>query len=199
MEFLSRFSIACRSALIGVIALVGILLLSIDSIFVVQSTLMNEKSVQTQGLVESAHSVIKHYHDRFQAGELTEEQAQDQAKNTLQALRYADNNYVWINDLSPKMVMHPIKPALNGKDLSQIEDANGKRLFVAFADMVKANGAGNVDYYWAKPGSDIPVPKISYVKGFKPWGWIIGTGIYIDDVDATLWETSIKMHQWPVK
>ena len=73
---------------------------------------------------------------------------------------------------------------MDGKDLSDNKDPNGKRLFVAFVEKVKAEGAGFVDYYWPKPGQSKPVPKISYVKGFPEWGWIIGSGIYIDDVEA---------------
>jgi methyl-accepting chemotaxis protein len=80
------------------------------------------------------------------------------------------------------MIMHPFKPELDGTDLTENKDPNGKRIFVAFADKVKAEGAGFVDYYWPKPGQTKPVPKISFVKGFPEWNWIIGSGIYLDDV-----------------
>ncbi len=78
--------------------------------------------------------------------------------------------------------MHAVKPELNGKDLSDFKDPNGKRIFVAFADMVRAHGSGVVDYLWPRPGSDAPVPKLSYVRGFTPWSWVIGTGVYVDDL-----------------
>lgn len=81
------------------------------------------------------------------------------------------------------MVMHPIKPALDGKDLSGFKDPNGKKLFVEMVKVCQAGGEGMVDYYWPKPGKEEPVAKVSYVKLFRPWGWIIGTGIYIDDVN----------------
>ncbi|HWV64012.1 MAG TPA: methyl-accepting chemotaxis protein, partial [Oxalicibacterium sp.] len=96
--------------------------------------------------------------------------------------------YFWINDMHPTMVMHPISPALEGKDLTENKDPTGKHLFVEFVKVVKADGAGFVPYLWAKPGSTKPVPKISYVKGFAPWGWIIGSGIYLDTVQATILE-----------
>ncbi len=95
--------------------------------------------------------------------------------------------------MQPKMIMHPIKPKINGTDLSDIKDPDGKLLFVAFVDMVKAEGAGNVPYLWPKPGSDAPVQKVSFVKGFEPWGWIIGSGIYVDDIDTIFWQSATTL------
>ncbi len=92
--------------------------------------------------------------------------------------------------MSPKMIMHPIRPELDGKELGEMKDPNGNRLFIGFVDVVKSKGAGFYSYLWPKPGFDQPVPKISYVKGFAPWGWIIGTGIYLDDVDAVFRQTA---------
>jgi len=102
------------------------------------------------------------------------------------AIRYGAENkdYFWINDMHPTMIMHPFKPQLDGKDLSAIKDPNGKKLFVEFVKVCGDKGEGFVDYYWPKYGADKPQPKLSFVKLFKKWGWIIGTGIYIDDIDA---------------
>ncbi|PKG39816.1 methyl-accepting chemotaxis protein [Psychromonas sp. Urea-02u-13] len=186
MEVFNKFSIAYRLALAGVIAFLGVFLVSLQAVSMLNTTLMDEKSTQTKNLVESAHSVINSYYLQYQAGDISEEQAKVLAMNSIKQMRYAEGNYFWINDLIPKMIMHPIKPALDGKNLSQVKDANGKYLFVAFAKMVSQQGAGNVDYLWAKPGHEDPVAKISYVKGFKPWGWVIGTGTYTDDADDIL-------------
>ncbi len=103
-------------------------------------------------------------------------------------LRYGPENkdYFWINDMYPKMVMHPYKPELNGKDLSGSKDPNGKRLFVEFAKVCREQGEGFVDYYWPKYGADKPQPKLSFVKLFKEWGWVVGTGMYIDDIDKVV-------------
>jgi len=84
------------------------------------------------------------------------------------------------------MVMHPIRPEMDGKDLSDYKDPNGKKLFVEFAKVCQEKGEGFVDYMWPLPGQNQPVPKLSYVKLFAPWGWIVGTGIYLDDVDKAL-------------
>jgi len=99
-------------------------------------------------------------------------------KNT----RYGKNGYFWINDYTPTMVMHPIKPSLDGKNLSKVKDPNGVYLFNEMVKVVKADGAGTVKYAWAKPGFDKPQLKVSYVKAFKPYHWIIGTGAYVSDV-----------------
>jgi methyl-accepting chemotaxis protein len=101
-------------------------------------------------------------------------------------MRYAGNEYFWVNDMHPRMVMHPIKAELEGKDLSGVKDPSGQNLFVTFVNVVKQQGEGFVAYGWPKPGSEDPVQKVSYVKGFAPWGWIVGSGVYIDTVNATL-------------
>ncbi len=112
-------------------------------------------------------------------------QIKNEALENIKNIRFAneDKGYFWINDLSPKMIMHPIKPSLNGKDLSQAKDPNGKFLFNEMVNVIKEKGSGYVDYQWPKPGFDTPQDKISYVTLFKPWGWIIGTGLYRSDLD----------------
>ncbi|OEE90570.1 chemotaxis protein [Enterovibrio norvegicus FF-162] len=146
------------------------------------NNLMVFKKDETKVLVDSAHSLVKHHYQRFIDGELSEAQAKKLALNAVASLRYDQNNYFWINDSHPTMILHPIKPKLNGQDLTTFEDKAGKRLFVEMAQVATQSGGGFVDYYWSKPGSDNPVEKASYVKLFKPWGWVLGTGIYVDDV-----------------
>ncbi len=111
---------------------------------------------------------------------------QKKAHVILQSLRYGPKNedYFWVNDLHPRMVMHPYKPEMDGQDLSESKDPNGKRLFVEFAKVCKESEEGFVDYMWPKYGADKAQPKLSFVKLFKPWGWVVGTGLYIDDIDA---------------
>jgi diguanylate cyclase (GGDEF)-like protein/PAS domain S-box-containing protein len=168
---------------LGAMALIATLALMDE-----RSRLMEDRAVKTRHLVESAHGVLVHFHALQQRGELTEGEAKRAALDTIRTMRYDGSEYFWINDLQPRMVMHPMMPELDGKDLSDFTDPNGKRLFVAFADTVRKNGAGFVDYLWPKPGLTQPVPKISYVKGFSPWGWVIGSGIYIDDVNHIFWD-----------
>ena len=118
--------------------------------------------------------------------EVAEEKLRSESAQIIKALRYGPENkdYFWINDMHPTMVMHPFKPQLDGKDLSDNKDPNGKKLFVEMVKVCGDKGEGFVDYYWPKYGADKPQPKLSFVKLFKEWGWVIGTGIYIDDIDV---------------
>ncbi|MEA2049863.1 MAG: cache domain-containing protein, partial [Campylobacterota bacterium] len=107
-----------------------------------------------------------------------------EALKAISGMRYGKSGYFWINDSKPNMIMHPIKPSLDGKDLSTLKDPNGVYLFNDMVKVCSSNGEGLVKYSWAKPGYDKPQAKFSYVKEFKQWGWIIGTGTYVDDIEA---------------
>ncbi|WP_394228206.1 methyl-accepting chemotaxis protein [Pseudoalteromonas spongiae] len=183
MTTLRRISIQQRLAILVGLIVLGLALLSAATLNSQYDLLKNESYQKTKSIVETAHSVIAAYHTKQISGELSEQQAKDAAKATISKLRYEGNNYYWINDTTPNMVMHPIKPELNGKSLSNVKDPNGVRLFVDMANIVRQQGEGFVPYQWPMPGADEPVDKISYVKGFKPWGWIIGSGIYLDNLN----------------
>ena len=108
---------------------------------------------------------------------------QREAIKTISEIRYGKNGYFWINDTSPKMIMHPILTELNGKDLSFIKDESGQYIFKEFVVLTAHKKEGGiVRYLWSKPGENIPKDKFSYVQLFKPWDWIVGTGAYVDDV-----------------
>jgi methyl-accepting chemotaxis protein len=143
---------------------------------------MTDRMNATRQHVEVAYSVLVWAQGREASGELSREQAQIVAKQAIGTMRYDKDEYFWINDLTPTVVMHPIKTDLNGKDASGLKDPNGFALFVGFADMVRKNGQGFVPYLWPKPGHTDPVKKLSYVKGFAPWGWVVGSGIYVNDL-----------------
>ena len=111
---------------------------------------------------------------------------QNEALNTVSKMRYGKDGYFWINDGKAKMVMHPIKPALNGKDLSNVKDPNGKYLFREMATVGNTKGSGLVKYDWAKPNHSEAQPKFSYVQKFGPWDWIVGTGAYVDEIEGAV-------------
>ncbi|BDA14117.1 methyl-accepting chemotaxis protein [Aeromonas caviae] len=181
---LRQWSIGRRLSLVTLMVLVLLGLLLFFCLQIYQQGLIGEKSRQTQAQVETAYSLVAGLEARVRKGELDEASAKAEALALIKGLRYGNDDYFWINDSHPTMVMHPMKPELDGKDLSGVEDKQGLRLFVAFADLARAQGAGEVAYYWPKPGVDEPVRKISYIKRFAPWDWIIGTGVYVDDVEA---------------
>jgi len=152
----------------------------------VGSALMEEKRIATKDIVESAHSLVASFHEQAQAGQVSMEEARSLAFEALEDMRYKGDNYFWITDLDNRMVMHPIKPELNGTDGAKIKDPDGVQLFVEMTKVAKASGQGFVNYKWPKAGSAKPVDKVSYVKLFGPWDWIIGSGIYVDDVQAQI-------------
>ena len=176
-------------ALIGLsfIGLLGVTFLESREL---ASSLDPQKQIELRHLGELALGIIMDEHAAAQKGDISDADAQKRAMARIGALRYGNNDYFWINDMHPKMVMHPIKPEMNGNDLSAYKDPNGKLLFVDFVDTVKKSGSGFVPYEWPKPGFDKPQPKLSYVIGFSPWNWVVGTGVYIDDLKAQAWAST---------
>lgn len=143
------------------------------------------RALQTRNLVEAAHGLLTHYESEERSGRMSRADAQASAIATIRDMHYAGNEYFWIQDMHPRMVLHP-KAELIGQALDSMSDPTGKHLFMDMVELVRREGAGFVPYMWPKRGLDQPVAKISYVKGFAPWGWIIGTGIYADDTAAQL-------------
>ena len=191
--WLDNLRISRKMLLTVLTSAIGFVIVLSVSLINLKHELLNGRQMQVQAVVDSAISMLSTYHDQQLAGRMSEAQAQAEAIANVKAMRFGNGDYLWINDLTPKMVMHPIKPELDGQDVSAVRDPDGLALFVAAADMVRANGQGFVSYAWAKPGHDRPVPKVSYVKGFAPWGWVVGTGVYLDDVDAVFMDNAIAV------
>ncbi|MDH5832439.1 cache domain-containing protein, partial [Luteimonas kalidii] len=189
-QFLSRLGISRKLGLLTALGILAVLTVIALQLTAEHRMLMAEKEAATRGLVQSAVSLVGHYHARAQSGELGEDEARAAAMAAVKALRFGSNDYFWINDMHPRMLMHPFKPEMDGSDLTGFADPNGVHLFVEAVARVKAGGAGFIHYAWPKPGAEHPVPKISYVQEFAPWGWVIGSGIYIDDVQAALWASA---------
>lgn len=190
---LKRRSLSFKINLIVLLAMVGVCSLLLVALNNSYKDLLNTKKGELNHLVSVAFSTVVSYHQRELAGEFSREEAQKRAKFALSQFRYQGENYFWVTDKFPKMIMHPIKPHLDGKDLSGVKDPNGTKLFVAFVDATKKSGSGYVDYMWPKPGYEEPLAKIAYVKNFAAWGWVIGTGSYIDDIEALYWSNVMSL------
>ncbi len=154
-----------------------------------EQSLLERKRELIRELTNSAWSILASYERDERNGILTRQQAQEQAITRLEALRYGKEgkDYFWIQDMQPRMVMHPYRSDLNGQDVSKFTDPLGVAIFVEFARKVERTGEGYLNYVWQ--WKDDPTrlePKESFVKGFSPWGWVIGTGIYTDDVRAEI-------------
>jgi methyl-accepting chemotaxis protein len=161
--------------------------------FSIRESIYQEKKTLTRQMVESATSMLTYYSHLEKNKQLTMEEAQNRAREAIRSLRYGEGDYFWINDLQANIIMHPIKPEMEGKNQSAYEDSNGKKIFSEFAAVCKNNSEGYVDYMWPKPGSTKPSPKISYVKLFNDWGWVVGTGIYVDDVVVQINKIKVVM------
>jgi len=148
---------------------------------------LQARMAATRQHVEVARSTLVWAHEQETSGKLTREQAQATARQIIARMRYDGKEYFWINDLQLRMIMYPFKPELDGQDVSGIKDPNGLAVFKAFVETVQRAGQGFVTYQWPRPGQQIPVDKLSYVAGFEPWGWVIGSGIYISDLHETQW------------
>ena len=148
-----------------------------------------QKKQMIKELTQSAWSILESFEERVTSGYFNKEEAQNEAIELIKMLRYGEESkdYFWVTDLTPRMIAHPYRPDLNGSELNDYTDPNGKKLFVESAALVKSEGEGFVDYYWQwKDDASRIVPKVSFVKGFAPWGWVIGTGIYMNDVDQEI-------------
>ncbi|HUW50990.1 MAG TPA: cache domain-containing protein [Sulfuricella sp.] len=206
-------SIAFKLRLANLLPLVILVVLAILIVAGKKTDLLQERKLKTRHLVETAYGVLNYYQQQEKQGKLTGDAARKAAVEEIKTLRYAGEEYFWINDLGapvPKMVMHPTVPSLDGKVLDsakfncatsmqegtdgRVETTDGKmNLFVAFDTVANKAGHGYVTYLWPKPKQGGGVteeifPKMSYVKKFAPWGWVIGSGIYIDDIDALYWK-----------
>jgi methyl-accepting chemotaxis protein len=185
MQWLYRLSVARRLAALVTLTLLSMLALLASMMVSERNLLLDERAANVRQVVETVHGIAVHYHALAAKGEMSDAEAQQRAMEAMRPLRYSGNEYFWVNDMVPRMLMHPIRPELQGQDLSGNKDPSGKLLFVEFVNVVKRQGEGFISYLWPKPGSDKPVEKVSYVKGFAPWGWVIGSGVYTDTVQAT--------------
>ncbi len=154
-----------------------------------EKAMMDRKRLMIHEMTSSIYSLLSYYHSLETRGVFSGEEAKEQARSAVSTIRYGETlkDYFWITDLHPNMIMHPYKPDLNGTDLTGYRDSKGKTVFVEFVKAVSLTGESYVDYMWQwNDDSTRIVSKLSYVRLFEPWGWIIGTGIYIDDVRSEI-------------
>ncbi|NGO00236.1 methyl-accepting chemotaxis protein [Grimontia sp. S25] len=190
---MNALSIRQRLSLIIVIALLSLVSVTTISLIIKRDNMLEERKNQIQVLVETAESLVTRLYQKSQTGEISVEEAQQRAITAMDAMRYGTNGYFMIYDMKSTMVHHPIASNLIGKDLADLQDVNG--VYIIAEQVKKArNGGGFVTYHWKKAGADeTPYPKIAYSLPFKPWGWVLNTGLYVDDVDAIFYEDVRKM------
>ncbi|WP_306599429.1 cache domain-containing protein [Geothrix sp. 21YS21S-2] len=178
-----RLNLFGQTVMVVTLSLLPLVLVTVLLVLpTVEKQVTEDRENATRVAVESVFGILQDFDARAGRGELTQAQARTQAMSIIKSLRYNKNEYFWINDLTPRMIMHPYKPELDGTDLSQSKDPSGRFLFNEMVAVCRAKGGGFVPYLWPRQGENLPVPKISYVKAFLPWGWMVGNGVYIDDV-----------------
>ncbi len=185
IEKLMQLNIAKKLWILAACATLGVIVLTALFLQSERTLILSERKASVRQTVESAYSILEYYQGLAAAGKMSEDDARRNARETIKALRYSGKEYFWINDMQARMIMHPFKPELEGQDLSDNKDPTGKQLFIEMVNVVKARGAGYVFYTWSKHDSSELGQKVSYVKGFAPWGWIVGSGVYLDNVQET--------------
>jgi methyl-accepting chemotaxis protein len=184
ITFFRRLPVAGRLAIVVAVALIGMIVSISQSLLDMSSTLLDSREQQVKAVVESAHAVISGYQQKAAAGEMSVTDAKAAAATALSMLRYSGKEYVWINDLDGLMVMHPFAPQLVGRTITDLKDADGQTFFKSMIDAARAKGAGTVHYKWAKPGTTEAVDKVSFVQAVPAWNWMVGSGLYVDDVQT---------------
>lgn len=184
---LPPFSTLPVRIIVPVALTIGLFIITIFLIILpmLEQQMLDGRREALQRLSEVAWSTVAHYHDAARQGRMSDQAARQAAIAHLQSLRYGPElkDYFWINDLTPVMIMHPYRLDLVNRNVSEFQDPSGKRLFADMAELVRTQKFGFVQYQWQwQEDSDRIVPKISYVKGFAPWEWILGTGLYVEDV-----------------
>lgn len=169
MRKLLRLNIARKLGLLTICTGIGMAIVAACFLVSERKLILEERGHGVRQAVEVASGVVERYRLAAASGKMDEAEAKRAALAELKGLRYSGAEYFWVNDMAPRMMMHPTKPELDGQDLGAMADPNGLRLFVAMVEVVRKDGAGFVAYMWPKPGEKAPVPKVSYVQGIPGW------------------------------
>lgn len=189
---LSNFSLSAKLRMVLVMTAFALGGLAVFDLVTLRSALVEEKKANVRQVVDMTRSIFSHYDQLAKSGEITLDEAQTRATEFIQNARYADNNYVFVLGLDTKVILHPIQPKLNGQNGKQVIDVNGVPILDEMVKAARHPEGGFLTYEWNKPGHDGVFPKLAYAETFKPWGWVITTGVYIDDVDDIFWQTAIN-------
>ncbi|WP_153110393.1 methyl-accepting chemotaxis protein [Propionivibrio limicola] len=183
MGGLNSLRVSTRMQLLVGLTLVGLLVLCFIALLQLKDSMMEDRRDKTKNIIEIGMGVLEHHQKLAQEGKLSEEEAKNAARESLRNLRYGSNDYYFVLDTNHVYVLLPPKVEFEGQNKADMKDANGKLLIQAIVSTA-VNGGGFLDYWFPRAGQQTPEPKLAYTALFKPWGWVLGTGIYIDDVDT---------------
>ena len=178
---LANLSIKFRLTAVVAVGAIGMLVLVVVLLSQNRQTLHADRIEQIQLLTEMAHSTADLFHQAEQQGALSIDEAQEQARDMLRHLRYDGDNYVFVYDVEGRNVVLRPSSEREGTMMIDVADPNGVRIVERLIEVAQSGG-GTLDYMWPRPGSDEPIAKAAYATLFEPWGWMIGTGVYMDDL-----------------
>jgi len=165
------------------LSIVALIALAIFGSSTISTVLTEQKKAELKSLTETAISMVADLEAMAGRGEITVEEAQKRAMGRLEGMRYREKEYFFVLNHDTYMLMHPFSKGLLGKDQSGLKDTNGVAYLKELVTAGKSGG-GFVSYLFPRPNATEPDPKISYAAGFDKWKWVIGTGVYVDDLDA---------------
>jgi len=181
-------------SIVAIVIIPFIILIYILFLPQLKEEFVKEKEQSLKNTMDVAYSIVDQFSRKYKKGELSLAEAMEKAKSMLRDIRYDKNQYFFAFDSDIICILHPIQPELEGKSMSDKKDPNGVYLFREMGKVADEKGEGFVEYMWPKPGETEAYPKISYVKMHKEFKWIIGTGIYVDDIESTL--KSVNNYLW---
>ena len=182
-----RLYLLTGSVLVILVIIMGI------ALSMLHESILHEKKDKLQNLVEIGMTTLTYYGHQAETGTLTQQQAQSAAKQAITNLRYEGDNYFFVLSTDRHMLVQPLKPELEGKDVSEVKDGNGVYLMRDLVKLAQNDNWSYLEYVWPREGSPKPVEKLSTARLYAPWGWVIGTGTYIDDVNAIFWEAALTL------
>lgn len=191
MEALFRqFKIQNRIWFMQIVAFICLAVLMFIMMMQEKDSFREQKKSELNNIIHTVTEVLDGLDQEVQNGTLTLAQAQSQASNIIKSMRYGVDNsdYFWIMDMSGVYLMHPIKASLAGKNGSVFKDKLGNRIFDDLPGDLRSQGMTYSEFYWPKPGSEVPVEKMGMIVAYKNWNWAIGSGFYIDDIEAVFWK-----------
>ncbi len=182
MSTANPLRVSTRIQLLVGLTLAGLLCLCLTALFQLKTTMLEDRKDKLKSQVESAVSVLKHFHTQATDGKLSEEDARRAAREALRGVRYSGNEYFFIYSMEGLTFMHPIKPDFEGQSKWDLKDAKGKLLIRELA-AAAGKGGGFVDFMWDRSKELPPEPKLAYAAAFAPWNLMVGTGVFVDDID----------------
>ncbi|MDP3538754.1 MAG: methyl-accepting chemotaxis protein [Azonexus sp.] len=192
MGILGNWRVATRMQLLIGLTLLGLIILCLTALFQLKGSMLEDRKQKTRNLVEVGIGIVAHHHKLAQAGKLSEEDAKRAARDSLRSLRYGNDDYYFGFETSGVYILHGGNPALEGQQKIDMKDTNGKLLIKELIGAAQAGG-GFVDYWFPRAGQQKPEPKLGYAAMFAPWNWVLGTGVYIDDIDKEYRESAMLL------